>query len=812
MNVKSLSTTSTKVACALFLMPLTFLSTAVSAVDVTDTFSAQPSVDLELGFPQELPALSAENTTGLSLDLPRGFYNALGNLQRIDLLIKKFDVQGGATLERVPQAQERSDEIAYAFRFLDLDQLFGYEFDDYYIFRTKSWVCTAEEGCANVGEDYVSGLETSPYVASRVASNPQPNKGVSVAASARSLQQATYAGATLPFSLESGIREQREVAITQLSPRVQMEMDYSLVYTPRATCDYVTQAASAALDNFQPIPSQARLADVANSEYATWWRDAGPGTKANNLNLRDASYYLYGYAAGSRWRNTSAAGLADFFLGQSAANTELGLSAPFVAVGSNIAKATLTAGQAVLASQFGLPADTNFRADRNPGNTPGGTQGIASGFIEAFDGRQLLTACSGDYPSVAAVAARNVPAFGNVLYSPMFSMDGAFGNVPGRMSFYSSGTAGDSSSAAGTSTNIALDVEPLSTSGDHLLTVSPITGGTITSVVRLDSGGPATQILLANGDRLDLASASAAGASAVALPANTSTLTILNYSQGVDLMFRLANDEGLAALFVPAQRDESINVELVAAVLPSSRSIEVGTGASVFATVVNSGNTDAQACTITPIDFFEGSFSYQETNPATNAPIGAVSPTVAIASGALKTFVLNFTSTAALQSRDQRFAFSCDGATARPIRGVNTLSLLASTVPTADIIMLSATPSGDGVVSIPANGSGFFGLSSINIGSSERIELVANATNQAAQSSIFFCQTNPVTAECLAPPQQAPLVVESFNTGDTPTFSVFVSANSAIGFDPANNRIEMEVRDADTNESRGSTSVAVRTL
>ncbi|MFN9104972.1 MAG: hypothetical protein ACK5X1_00250, partial [Betaproteobacteria bacterium] len=54
---------------------------------------------------------------------------------------------------------------------------------------------------------------------------------------------------------------------------------------------------------------------------------------------------------------------------------------------------------------------------------------------------------------------------------------------------------------------------------------------------------------------------------------------------------------------------------VVAAVLPSSRSVSVGGVATAFATMVNSGSTTATACQISLPPGLNADFYYQATDP-----------------------------------------------------------------------------------------------------------------------------------------------------------------------------------------------------
>jgi streptogramin lyase len=84
---------------------------------------------------------------------------------------------------------------------------------------------------------------------------------------------------------------------------------------------------------------------------------------------------------------------------------------------------------------------------------------------------------------------------------------------------------------------------------------------------------------------------------------------------------------------------------LVAAVLPSSRSVEVGSTATAFATIINSGSSTASGCAVAPVTSVPASFVYQTTNPATNALTGSPNTPASIAAGGSQSFVIAFTPT-----------------------------------------------------------------------------------------------------------------------------------------------------------------------
>jgi trimeric autotransporter adhesin len=74
--------------------------------------------------------------------------------------------------------------------------------------------------------------------------------------------------------------------------------------------------------------------------------------------------------------------------------------------------------------------------------------------------------------------------------------------------------------------------------------------------------------------------------------------------------------------------------------------------------------------------------------------------------------------------------------------------------------------------------------------------------------SALICQTNPSNGQCLAPPSASMQL--SIAPGDTPTFSVFLTAYAAIANNPLANRVYVVFEDCCGN-TIGSTSIAVDT-
>jgi virginiamycin B lyase len=249
---------------------------------------------------------------------------------------------------------------------------------------------------------------------------------------------------------------------------------------------------------------------------------------------------------------------------------------------------------------------------------------------------------------------------------------------------------------------------------------------------------------------------------------------------------------------------------LVSAVLPSSRSAEVGNAITAFATMINSGSSAATGCAIAPVTPVPANFVYQTTNPMTNALTGSPNTPVSISAGQPQSFVIAFTPNAPVVPTAVVLGFDCSGlAAASSSAGLNTLLYSASTTPVPDVVALGATASNDGTLHITgASGSNAFAVATVNVGASSTVTAAANTGSATLPLAIFLCQTNPQSGQCLAPPTAS--VSTTINANATPTFAFFATASGAVPFIPQTNRIFVQFSDAN-GIIRGSTSVAVET-
>ena len=258
----------------------------------------------------------------------------------------------------------------------------------------------------------------------------------------------------------------------------------------------------------------------------------------------------------------------------------------------------------------------------------------------------------------------------------------------------------------------------------------------------------------------------------------------------------------------------ALSPPVTAAVLPSSRSVAVGTVATAFATIINPNGTTARSCGITLLSDVDVTLSYQTTDPQTNQVTGTPDTPVDIPAGGLQTYVIAVTPTDNFNDTDVEFGFNCVGvAPAQIIVGVNTLLLVAFDAPPLrpDIVALAASEGGIVNVAGPT-GAGVFAVATVNLGGDGTITASADTGGVPLSVAPFICETDPVTSICKAPP--ALTVRRGIDSGETPTYGIFVvGTGGGVPFDPAVNRIFVRFKQvgATSSVTRGSTSVAVRT-
>jgi hypothetical protein len=249
---------------------------------------------------------------------------------------------------------------------------------------------------------------------------------------------------------------------------------------------------------------------------------------------------------------------------------------------------------------------------------------------------------------------------------------------------------------------------------------------------------------------------------------------------------------------------------VLASVLPGARSVELGNPATIFAMMINSGIPSLANC---QIELLAGSpagltLDYQTTNPLTNALTGTPNTPVTIAGDdGMQSFVVSFHGTTPFSAPAMPLDFQCDATPmAAIIPGVDTVDLVMSATPIADIIALSATPTNNGIIDVPSFGAAAFAVASINLGITMPITVSVDTGTAVLPVALTICETNPNTGQCFATP--AATVSLNYVGHATPTFSIFLTADGPIAFAPATSRVFVRFDDAQKG-IHGSTSVAI---
>ena len=212
-----------------------------------------------------------------------------------------------------------------------------------------------------------------------------------------------------------------------------------------------------------------------------------------------------------------------------------------------------------------------------------------------------------------------------------------------------------------------------------------------------------------------------------------------------------------------------------------------------------------------PATVVPAQFTFQTTDPTTNAVTGTANAAVTIPAGKSQSFVVAFTWTSAFVPTDVALAYSCTNSDTVPtIVGVNSLLLTASDTPVPDMIAVGLTLSNDGFARTGGpSGTGIFAVASANIGATGTLTARARLSDPSLPLIPTVCQTDPNSGQCFATP--APTATATINQNQNTTWSVFLQATgTAVAADPAANRIFFEFVDAN-GIVRGSTSTAATT-
>ncbi len=325
-------------------------------------------------------------------------------------------------------------------------------------------------------------------------------------------------------------------------------------------------------------------------------------------------------------------------------------------------------------------------------------------------------------------------------------------------------------------------------------------------------------------------------------PYDTGTSVTLSHAAGVDSIFTAwsgnCSGTGACVLTMDQARSVSARFELIApgptilfsSVLPSARSGSTGAAPdapgrsrpqalgdpiTVFASVINAGASVAQSCRITIPADSPVTLSYQETDAA-NAPVGLADEAFDLIPTQLRSFILAFTPVSVSAGVDVFPDVVCDNANVGAIPGVNTVFLSIADKEVPDILSIGATSSGDGIINIPAGGTGFMTISATNIGAGDEngsanatVSVSVDTGAAALPLGLQICETD-IASACITPLGSTP--VDTIIGSGPNFFAIFLTDQSTNGvaLDPANARAFVRFKNqAGTNFSVTSAAVTV---
>ncbi len=248
---------------------------------------------------------------------------------------------------------------------------------------------------------------------------------------------------------------------------------------------------------------------------------------------------------------------------------------------------------------------------------------------------------------------------------------------------------------------------------------------------------------------------------------------------------------------------------VVNSVLPTSRSVQVNTTATIFHTVINAGVNIAHNTVLSiskiPSGAISGDFEYYQTDCSTNQIIGSQNPILDISPGGIVCYTLLFTPSSAFNATSHHISVKADNSsTSELFNGINTWLLRATVSAGPDIIALTTTTD---FHQIECSGTNAFAVASSNVGAAAtgNITVSANTGTVSLPLNISIQETDPGTGTVIGDN-----ILENVGAGENRTVVVFVTFNGCVAFNPATNRIFIEFRDHADNVI-GSTSTAVST-
>lgn len=282
------------------------------------------------------------------------------------------------------------------------------------------------------------------------------------------------------------------------------------------------------------------------------------------------------------------------------------------------------------------------------------------------------------------------------------------------------------------------------------------------------------------------------------------------------------------ALAITASFPALAQPNIVAAIAPNARSVEVNTPATFFVSMVNSGDSEGTNCRVElhPENSAPAILTYQRTDAA-NQPVGSVDTPFTIGAGASQTLVISVTPQNSYFAALYRFVYACDEASTDSVFGTSDAYIrsFAQGANASDLIMILQTISADGVIRFAENGRrGVAAGAAINNGGPAAYIVI-----QPVYPGYTFSRSGPITNHyrdllicqtdnagiCQSTPTSM-LELNDVTAGQVITFNIYFddSADGEVPFMPELLRVtaeatEYQIAGQGTTGMSGATSVAV---
>ena len=258
----------------------------------------------------------------------------------------------------------------------------------------------------------------------------------------------------------------------------------------------------------------------------------------------------------------------------------------------------------------------------------------------------------------------------------------------------------------------------------------------------------------------------------------------------------------------PAFAVQEAYTDIVASVLPSSRTAQVG-GAPVtfFATIINAGTNTASNCRVELASDIPAIFEFAALAENSTELAAPVNQPVDIAAGSNQNFVIGFSFSSPMAVEQIELRYRCDNSDAYHVPGVTTVELTAAAEQTADILSLAVTINGRGYTQdsrelvFASAVMNLNGVADLDV----PIEVYADTNDRLWVLNLLVCELDE-NANCIG--DRVGRLTTTLNGSESRSFAVWIwplFTSMLANFDTT--RIRLNIVHAETGQRLSSTTV-----